>query len=101
MIFNPQAVAFSNTRLRHGADLLAQLYFEAKRTVTAWNALQMSALITNTSDVITDGSDTSGRPVITGAQATTIVTRLIEFIADYEASSNAKLTTVLQVAPNP
>ena len=101
MITNPQAVAFANARIRVGADLLAQLYFEAKRTVHAWNAQSMSAVITNTADVIVDGSETSGRPAITGAQATTIITRLIEFIADYEASSHAKLNTVLQVAPNP
>jgi hypothetical protein len=60
----------------------------------------MSALILNTTDVIVDGAATDGRSVITGAKATSIITRAQEIITDYEAASNAKLNTVLQVAVN-
>jgi hypothetical protein len=47
-----------------------------------------------------DGAATDGRNVITGAKATSIITRAMEFITDYEAGSNAKLNTVVQVRVN-
>lgn len=96
-IIDPRAVNFSLGRIRPGAALLAEVYSEAKRTVNAWNALSMSTLIVNTIDPLVDGQAAT----ITGAQATTIITRLQEFITDYEASGNAKLNTVLQVTLNP
>ena len=100
-IVDEQAIAFANARMRHSADLLAQLYSDAVLVVSLWNALNVSAMIPNTSDVIMDGSPADGRQSITGSQATTIITRLTEFVADYDATSYAKLNTVLQVAPNP
>lgn len=108
-ITNPQAIAFSNNFIRRAADRAAQLYFFAKVVVSDWNAQSMSSLIMNTGDVIRDSASPSddvgtggdGRPVITGTEATAIITRLQEFIADYEATSNAKLNTVLAVSVNP
>lgn len=108
-ITNSQAIAFSNNYARRAADKLAQVYFYAKLVVAEWNATSMSALITNTSDVIRDsasptddsGTGGDGRQVVTGAEVTAVITRLQEFIADYEATSNAKLTTVLAVSVNP
>lgn len=99
-ITNPQAVVFANEKIRVMADLMASNYLTAKTLVADWNALSMSSLITNTSDNIVDGSATDGRSPITGIQATAIVTRAMEIIADYEAGSNAKLNTVLQVKVN-
>lgn len=99
-ITDPAAVAFANQKIRPMADAMAQNYATCKAIVNAWNALTMSAKITNTADIISDGSATDGRNQITGAQATAIVTRAQEVIADYEATSNAKLNTVLQVAVN-
>lgn len=60
----------------------------------------MSSIITNTADVIEDGSDLDGRPVITGAMGNNVINRLSELITDYEEFSNAKLNTILQVAVN-
>ena len=105
-ITNPQAIAFSNDYARRAADHLAQAYFFAKLTVSQWNANSMSSLITNTSDVIRDsaspnddnGSSGDGRPVVTGTEITNLITRCQEIITDYEATSNAKLNTVLNVA---
>jgi len=99
-ISDPAAVAFANTKIRPMADAMAQSYFTAKALVDAWNALAMSAKITNTADLIVDGSAQDGRNQITGAQATTVVTRAMEIIADYEATSSAKLNTVLAAAVN-
>src|SRR5688572_14166812 len=98
-ITNPEAVAFSNTRIRPAADRLAQLYYWAKLVVQEWNATGMATLIPNqTTETMVDGAATDGRHVITGAKATSIITRLQEFITDYEQTSNAKLNTVLAVS---
>jgi hypothetical protein len=108
-ITNPQAISFSDQRLRRAADKLAQAYYFAKIVKQEWDANSMSSLITNTSDVIRDGASPSddngtggdGRHVVTGAEATAIVTRCNDFITDYEATNNAKLNTILAVAVNP
>lgn len=96
-ITDPGALAFVVGRIRPGADQLAMLYRDAKRTTQAWNALLLEQVITNTDDLIDIGD---GR-TIKGSQAVNIITRMNEFIADYEAGSSGKLNTVLQVAPNP
>jgi hypothetical protein len=108
-ITNPQAIAFSNNYARRAADKLAQAYYFAKLANDEWNATSMSSLITNTSDVVRDsasptddnGTGGDGRQVVTGAEVTNVITRLSELIADYEATSNSKLNTVLNVAVNP
>ena len=99
-ITNVQAVRFANEKIRVMADSMAVNYFTAVAIVDEWNATSMSTLITNTSDNIVDGSAQDGRSPITGIQATAIITRAQEIIADYEAASNAKLNTVLAVKVN-
>jgi len=98
-IKHPTAVRFANEKIRVGADLLTRYYF-LKEVVDEWNATGMSAFITNTADVIEDGSATDGRNVITGIDATAIITRMMEVISDMEAGGNAKLNTVNKVAVN-
>ena len=98
-INDPAAVRFSNEKIRVAADQLTR-YYLFKEVVDEWFATGMSSLITNTSDVIEDGSATDGRNVITGIDATAIITRMMEVISDMEAASNAKLNTVNKVAVN-
>ena len=99
-ITDPAAVAFANQKVRPMADAMAQNYATCKAIVNEWNATSMSAKITNTTDIITDGSAQDGRNQITGAQATSIITRAQEVITDYEATSSAKLNTVISVKVN-
>lgn len=100
-ITNAEAVRFSNDKIRVAADKLAQAFYFADLVVNEWNANDMASLISNKSlDTLIDGSADDGRHVITGADATNIVTRCQELIADYEASGNAKLNTILGVAVN-
>ena len=99
-ITNTQAVKFCNEKVRTVADRMAQLYYAAKAVVDEWNSNSLSGVIPNTTDVVVDGAATDGRFIITGAKATSIITRAQEVVADYEAGSNAKLNTVLQVAVN-
>ena len=99
-ITNAQAIAFCNQQVRKMADSMASNYATCKAIVNNWNALSMSSLITNDASNIVDGSATDGRSPITGAMATNIITRAQEVITDYEATSNAKLNTVIQVKVN-
>lgn len=100
-VTSPQAIAFSNGMIRSFADHASQRYWEAKALVEAWNAQGMSALFPNDTTAVSDGAATDGRPLITGADVTNVVTRAMELITDYEATSNAKLNTIAKVAVNP
>jgi hypothetical protein len=99
-ITDPTAVKFCNEKIRVMADSMAQNYYTAKAIVNEWNATGISSLITNDSSEVIDGSRQDGRKVITGAKATSIITRAMEIIADYEANTNAKLNTVIGVNVN-
>lgn len=101
-ITNPQAVRFCNEKVRPMADVLSETYFTCKSIIAEWNAQGFGSvlLFSNTTDHVVDGSLTDGRPLITPAQVNNIITRCTEFVADYEAGSNAKLNTVLQVRVN-
>lgn len=100
-ITNAQAVKFCNETIRPAANDLAQLYYRAKRVTQEWTAQEMSTLIANTdADTVIDGSAEDGRPIIQGDDVHNIVNRCNELISDYEATTNAKLNTVLAVATN-
>lgn len=101
MVTDVNAIRFCNTRARVVADMMAKLYYEATLVVNEWNAQGLSALIPNDTTVVSDGAAIDGRPQITGAMVTNIVTRCQERITDMTATSNAKLNTVLAVAVNP
>lgn len=77
---NPQAITFSNTRIRPAADLLYTCYLTMKSLVEQWNSQNVAAAIPNDAIVIGDGAATDGRAQITDAQATGIITRATEFI---------------------
>lgn len=96
-ITNPQAVKFDNEAIRPFARRYIQLYREAKALDQAWNAQSLSAVITNTADVVVDGAAGDGRPVATGAKLTLIITRAQQLVTDLEQTSNAKLNTLLAV----
>ncbi len=104
---NPVAIAFCNNFARRAADKRAQDYYFAKATVAEWNALGGATLIPNSAtEVIRDSANPvtgtgDGRPQLTGDKVNALITRCQEIIADFDATSSAKLNTVLQVSPNP
>lgn len=100
-ITDPQAVRFCNERVRVAADKLAQAYNLANQVIDEWTAHGGVALIPNTSDPVIDGSATDGRPPIVGSDASNIINRLTEIVADFEDSGGAKLNTILAVSVNP
>ena len=97
-IDNPEAVRFCNEKVRVAANRLAKAYFFAKEVAAEWYANNMGALLPVDGGDVLDGSATDGRHVITGNDATALIVRLTELVADYEASDNAKLNTVMAVA---
>ena len=101
-ITDPTAVRFCNERVRTAADRLAQAYNYAKIVSAEWTANDMGTTIPNNSgDTVIDGAATDGRHVITGEDVNSLINRLDELITDYEATSSAKLNTILSVAVNP
>lgn len=98
-ITNPEAVKFCNERVRTAANKLAQLYYSAKSVSQEWTANDLGTIIAyDNADLVIDGSATDGRHPISGIEVNNLITRLTELVADMEASSNAKLNTVLAVA---
>jgi hypothetical protein len=78
---NAQAIAFANNRIRPMADELYCAYLSAKKLVSEWTAQSVATVIPNDATIISDGSATDGRPQITDAQATAVVTRCQELIS--------------------
>jgi len=101
-ITNVQAIKFSNEQGRPFADRFARLYYDAKLFVDQWNAQNLSAVIPNVAgDLVVDGSRTDGRREVSGADLYGVLNRAIEIVTDFEATSSAKLNTILAVAVNP
>lgn len=104
-IVSPQAIKFSNERIRVAADLIAQLDNLAASILNEWTALGSTALIPNTADNIIDGAAGDGRPIITGIKANNIINRLTN-LRSTNANSGLAMgaagvrDTVLQVAVN-
>ena len=102
-ITNPEAVKFCNEKVRTIADQLAQLYYAAKAVSQEWvaNPDLATNIAYDNADLVVDGSTTDGRHPISGVEVNNVITRCNEIITDMEASSSAKLNTILAVAVNP
>ncbi|KKN49380.1 hypothetical protein LCGC14_0643560 [marine sediment metagenome] len=101
MITDPQIKRFCNEQVRQAADRFGQLYNWCRAVRDEWTAQDMGTAIPNTTEVIDDGADFDGRPIITGADVHAIKDRVLELITLMEATSNEKLNEVLRVAVNP
>jgi hypothetical protein len=100
MVDNTTAVRFVNEQIRPAADRLAQAYYKAKQVRNEWYAMNMGDLLPVGGGEVLDGAASDGRHVITADDAVLLINRLEDLIADYEASGNAKLNTVLKPAVN-
>jgi len=97
---NAADVKFCNEKIRPAADALVQLYNSASNALAEWNARGGTGAIPNDGTVVDDNAPSDGRNQITGAMVSNIINRLAEFVADQEASGNAKLNTEYAVAVN-
>jgi len=101
-ITNVQAVRFSNEVIRPLANDYAQLYYRASLARDRWVAEGMGDLITSgADDEIIDGSQTDGRPGITGQMVNQLLTNVQALLTDLENNTNMKLNVLLQIAPHP
>lgn len=75
-----QAIEFSNSKIRPTADLIYSAYLQCKSLVNLWNSQQVSTVLPNDTNQLGDGAAADGRPIITDAQATTIITRATELV---------------------
>jgi hypothetical protein len=102
---SPQAVAFANNRIRPAADALYSIYLTAQKVTQEWNGQTVSAVIPNDANLLVDGSAVDGRPPMTNAQATNIITRLGEILTLLDgtgalAQTAGRLGTVTAVQCN-
>ncbi len=114
MINNPQAIKFSNEKIRIAADLIAQLDNFAGSVINEWTAISGTVLFPNSAaEIVVDGASVNGvdaiggdgRLVITGAKVNNIINRLTA-LRNTAANSGLAMgvagvrDTVLQVATN-
>ena len=97
-ITNPEAVRFSNEKLRVAANMLVDVYEFTRAAKDEWLANDIASVLPNTPDAIDDGADTDGRHIATGERAHAIIDLLVELLANYEANDNAKLNALLRMA---
>lgn len=99
MAYDPndaEANTFCNQRARPLFDQLARTYYQSKQFVQEWNARGLGTNMPfDDATEINDGSETDGRPPITSIDVNNLLSRASELVTDYEASSSAKLNTVL------
>ena len=101
-IDNAQAVRFCNEQIRILADVLLSAVRTAQNVREYYYAHpELGDLFyAGIADNVADGSETDGRPIITGNDVMGLITRADELNADYSANNNAKLNTLLRVAVN-
>lgn len=102
MIDNAQAVRFCNEQVRILADILTSALRTAQNVREFYYAHpELGTIFTDgISEEVSDGSQTDGRPIITGNDVLAIITRADEMNTDYSADNNAKLNTLLRVMVN-
>ena len=100
-IDNVQAIRFCNEVIRPLADQAAQLNMRAISMIDQWFAQELGNIIPNdTGQYIMDGSDSDGRPIMSGADVVNLVTFAMGYRDDLAASGNAKLNAILAAAVN-
>lgn len=85
----PQAVVFSNERVRPLAEEMVSLYWTCKSFVAQWTAQGIATAIPNDANVVTDGASVDGRPQITNAQINILFAHASSFIAYCEGATSA------------
>ncbi len=104
-IDQPNAVRFSNERIRVAADILCRGRAAAAAILAEWQAKDMASLFPDDATyVVADGSPADGRQQITGADVNRIIEALQALVAALDSvASNGKAhyENALRVAVNP
>ena len=100
-ITNPQAINWSNSRVRVYADSMVDAYESAKKLLAEWTALGMDALIANSSeDVLIDGAAIDGRSIITGDKVNALISNAQAVVTWFEQGSPSRIDRFRQIAVN-
>lgn len=99
-ITNPEAVRFSNEKVRTLADLATRYFYASQALLNEWDATGMGTTIPDTADVADDGSNVDGRSPITGAMVHGLHDHVAAMVADLDANNKAKLKILLQIEVN-
>lgn len=101
-ISNAQAVRFSNEGIRPLAETLINAYYHAKQVVQSYYADPSlgEAYTAGISEIVADGSEVDGRPVVTGNDALGLITQAANWVSTCEANGNAVLNVLLGCAVN-
>lgn len=94
------AIKFSNEQLRPAADKFAQLYYFSRQMIDTWEAQGVEVQLGDFKQILADGAEVDGRPVITVQQVVDLVTQAKTFVSEMEANNKQLLNTVLLVAVN-
>ena len=97
-IDNPEAVNFTLQKIRRVASHALELYKFCKFVTLEWHATNVSTLITDTSDLIENGTPADGGHQITGAEANTIISVAQNICSLCENNDNAILNKLLKAA---
>lgn len=100
-ITNPQAVKWSNERLRPYADAMVSAYEAASKLLAEWAALGMAARFPDSaSEGVSDGADADGRTPVTGQTVNRVVANATLVKAWFEAGTPARIDVFRAVAVN-
>ena len=100
-ITKPQAVRFSNERLRVAADAMQSAYLTARRLVEEFDGHELAGLFPDSAvEVVDDGADRDGRPPMTGARACCVIECARALIAFYEDGVEPRKAHLARCAVN-
>lgn len=80
-------IAFCNDKVRVWATRCLRLYRMAQAVKDEWYVRGGDAFIPDGAEVVDDGADQDGRPVITGAQVNKLMELMEGFIATVQAGT--------------
>jgi len=83
-ITNPQAISFSNSRIRPFADELYALYLDAKAIQAEYASKGLNSVFVPTSDQVMDGADVDGRTIIHSQDVNAIMNLINSLINLFE-----------------
>lgn len=95
-VTNPEAIKFTNERIRPAADKFAASYIAAVAHMAAWEAVK--ALVPNDDTLIEDNRQNEGVSQLTGRDVHTIAAMVKNIKDTLEANSNALRDVVFKVS---
>ena len=85
------AITYVREDVKAYASAALEAYYQAKRLVNEWYGRDMGSIITLVF------ACPVGDQALTGNEVSLVISRASEYVADLEASSNAKLNTLIQM----